>query len=136
MFGYCQYGELVRVGGVMDAALRVETASGEAWENPSADLLFDLLSEMNLRHRFVIVDRLDAEPVGQHYMQIYLNDNMSCQIEFREGGSDRHFAARVAGPFDMSGHETVAKVLQGWAFGKPGWREALPWSRVVVQSQP
>jgi hypothetical protein len=120
----------------MDAALRVETASGEARENPSADLLFDLLSEMNLRHRFVIVDRMDVEPAGQHYMQVYLNDNMSCQVEFREGGSDRHFAARVAGPFDMSGHEIVAKVLQGGAFGASGWRESLPWSRVEVQNQP
>lgn len=108
--------------------LRARTWSGDCWDSPSEDALFDLLSEMNLRHRYVIVERLDAEPADQHYMQVYLNDDMSCQIEFREGGPDFHFQARVDGPFDPYGHETVARVLQDWAFGRPRWRDALPWA--------
>lgn len=84
---------------------------------------------MNPRHRFVIVERLDAEPEGHHYMQVYLNDDDSCDVEFREGGPDRHFRARVALSDDLfdPGHELVGRVLTGWAFGRPGWREALPW---------
>jgi hypothetical protein len=107
--------------------LRARTWSGRTWADPSEDTLFDLLSEMNLRHRFVIVERLDLEPGGQHFMQVYLNDDMSCQVEFREGGPDLHFQARVEGPFDMVGHEKAARVLNDWASGRPGWREALPW---------
>lgn len=112
---------------MMKPVLRARTWAGDGWDEPSEDMLFDLLSEMNLRHRWVIVERLDMEPAGQHYMQVCLNDDMSCQIEFREGGADFHFQARVDGPFDLYGHETVAQVLQDWAFGRPGWRDALPW---------
>lgn len=81
---------------------------------------------MNLRHRFVIVKRPRAEPAGQHSMQVCLNDDMSCQVGFRDGGPDRHFQAHATGPFAAGGHEVVAKVLQDWAFGRPAWWEALP----------
>ncbi|MGQ4384809.1 hypothetical protein [Streptomyces sp. SAS_270] len=107
--------------------LRAKTWSGDTFEDPSEEALFDLLSEMNLRHRFVIVDRLDRLPMDQHYIQVYLNDDMSCRVEYREGGADRHFQALVPGPFDMSGHEIVAGVLNDWAHDRPRWRQALPW---------
>ncbi|MCC3773298.1 hypothetical protein [Streptomyces sp. UNOB3_S3] len=116
--------------------LQARTWNGDRWDDPSEDTLFDLLSEMNLRHRFVIVERLDSEPNGQHYMQVHLNDDMSCQIEFREGGPETHFQARVDGPFDLYGHETVARVLQDWAFGRPRWRNALPWVPWPAQAGP
>ena len=108
--------------------LRATTAFGTSFDDPSEDDLFDLLSEMNRRGPFVIVERLDREPVGQHFMQVYLNGDGSCQVEFRDGGADRHFQATVPGPFDMVGHFAVAHVLQDWAFDRPGWREALPWT--------
>ncbi|MEU5437269.1 hypothetical protein AB0G73_28360 [Streptomyces sp. NPDC020719] len=116
--------------------LRARSWSGECQDDPSEDALFDLLSEMNLRHRFVVVERLDSQPEGQHYMQVCLNDDMTCQVEFREGGPDLHFQARVDGPFDQRGHETVARVLQDWAVGRPGWREALPWVPWVGPDEP
>ncbi|WFR71246.1 hypothetical protein P9209_18805 [Prescottella defluvii] len=50
---------------------------------------------MSLTCRFVVVRRLDLEPAGQHYMQVYLNDDMSYDVEYREGGPDRHFQALV-----------------------------------------
>ena len=61
-------------------------------------------------------------------MQVYLNTDKSCQVEFRDGSADRHFQATVPGPFAMTGHFAVARVLQDWAFDRPGWREALPWA--------
>ncbi|WP_030674059.1 hypothetical protein [Streptomyces rimosus] len=108
--------------------IRAETWDGTTVDDPSEEKLFDLLSEMNLRHRFVIVDRLDRSRPGQYYMQVYLNDDMSCQVEYRDGGPARHFRAHVPGPFAHRGHETVASVLTAWAADRPGWREALPWS--------
>ncbi|KOG63838.1 hypothetical protein ADK76_11245 [Streptomyces griseoflavus] len=108
--------------------IRAETWDGTTVDAPSDEKLFDLLSEMNLRHRFVIVDRLDRGQPGQYYMQVYLNDDMSCQVEYRDGGPAQHFQAHVPGPFDHRGHEVVASVLTAWAADRPGWREALDWT--------
>jgi hypothetical protein len=113
---------------VVISTLRATTAFGTSFDDPSEDDLFDLLSEMNLRGPFVIVERLDREPAGQHFMQVYLNRDESCQVEFRAGSEDRHYQASVPGPFEMAGHFVVARVLQDWAFDRPGWREALSWA--------
>lgn len=116
--------------------LRATTAFGTSFDDPSEDDLFDLLSEMNLRGPFVVVERLDREPAGQHFMQACLNGDKSCRVEFREGAPDRHFHATVPGPFDMSGHFVVARVLKGWAYDRPGWREALPWAAAPSEAAP
>ncbi len=61
---------------------------GTSWDDPSDEHLHDLLADMSLTWRFVVVQRLDLEPVGQHYMQVYLNDDLSYRVEYREGGPD------------------------------------------------
>lgn len=113
-------------------ALRAIEWDGTPWDDPSEDQLHDLLADMSLTWRFVVVERLGPEPPGQHYMQVYLNDDLSYQVEYREGGPDRHFQAHVPagqGPFSV---EPVAKLLQDWAFARPGWREALPWTPLTL----
>ncbi|MER5804919.1 hypothetical protein [Streptomyces mirabilis] len=78
--------------------LRAIEWDGTSWDDPSDEQLHDLLADMSLTWRFVVVQRLDLEPVGQHYMQVYLNDDLSYRVEYREGGPDRHFhAARARG---------------------------------------
>ncbi|MGW2180048.1 hypothetical protein ACWCXX_18455 [Streptomyces sp. NPDC001732] len=107
--------------------IRAVEADGTARDDPSEGRLYDLPADMNLTWPFVVVSRLDAEPEGRHYMQVYLSDDLSHQVEYREGGSDRHFRAGGAPrPGDFS-TEPVAKVVQDWAFGRPGRREALSW---------
>jgi hypothetical protein len=101
---------------------------GRSWDDPSEERLHDLLADMNLRYRFVIVERLDREPAGQHYMQVYLNDDFSYQVEYREGGADKHFQAHVAEQPELIGVDPVARIVIDWAFDRPGWREALPWA--------
>lgn len=108
--------------------LRATTAFGTSLDDPGEDELFDLLGEMNRRGPFVIVERLDREPRGQHYIQVYLNPDDGCLVEFREGTPDRHFRASVPGPFAFHGHDVVAGVVKGWAFERSGWRDALDWS--------
>ncbi|MGW1102411.1 hypothetical protein [Streptomyces sp. NPDC002540] len=102
-------------------------ADGTTWDDPFEEQLHDLLADMTLTWRFVSVKRLDLEPVDQHYMQVYLNDDLSYQVEYRDGGPDRHFQAWVPHEDSVFAVEPVAEVLQGWAYGRPGWREALPW---------
>lgn len=102
---------------------------GRAVADPTEEELHDLLADMNLRHRFVILERLDLEPVDQHYIQAYLNDDMTYRVEYREGSADRHFQAHYAPrPFEMFGPEPLAKVMMDWAHEGPVWREAMPWA--------
>ncbi|MFF9396750.1 hypothetical protein [Streptomyces griseoluteus] len=81
----------------MKPVLRTIEDDGRAVDDPTEDALHDLLGDMNLRHPFVALDRLDREPVDQHCMQVYLNDDMSYQVEYREGSADKHFQASSQG---------------------------------------
>ncbi|MCQ4208767.1 hypothetical protein [Streptomyces longispororuber] len=110
-----------------DPILRATEWNGTAWDDPSDEQVHDLLADMNLTHRHVVVARLDREPVDQHYIQVALNDDLSYQVEYRDGGPDRHFQAHVpcdGSPFAV---EPVADVVAAWARDRPGWRDALPW---------
>ncbi|TDC38153.1 hypothetical protein E1211_08155 [Micromonospora sp. 15K316] len=107
--------------------VRAREAGGQVWDDPSETTLHDALADLNLTWRFLIVERLDLEPAGQHYMQVFLNDDLSYQVEYREGGEDKHFQAHVPRQPVVIGVEPIAKVLADWASGGPGWREALPW---------
>ncbi|MFB7548916.1 hypothetical protein [Streptomyces sp. NPDC056154] len=108
--------------------LRVVEAGGRTVDDPTEEVLGDLLSEMNLRHRFVILERLDLEPVDQHYIQVYLNDDYSYQVEYREGSADKHYQAYVPRLHEVFGPEaSIAKVMTDWAHDRQGWREVLPW---------
>ncbi|MDH6678694.1 ABC-type Mn2+/Zn2+ transport system ATPase subunit [Rhodococcus sp. LBL1] len=109
-------------------ALQAIDEDGTIWDAPSEERLHDLLTNLSLTCRFVVVRRLDLEPTGQHYMQVYLNDDLSYEVEFREGGTDRHFQALVPHEREVLAVEVVSEVLQAWAFERPGWREALPWA--------
>jgi hypothetical protein len=110
-------------------AVRAIESDGHSWDDPSEERLHDLLADMNLWHRFVIVERAGREPTGQHYMQVYLNDDLSYLVEYREGSADQHFQARIARQPDMIGVDPVARVVSDWAFDRPGWRDTLPWTR-------
>ncbi|MET7365900.1 hypothetical protein ABZS61_08715 [Streptomyces sp. NPDC005566] len=107
--------------------LRAVEADGTAWDDPSEDQLHDLLADLSLAGRFVVVWRLDLESADQHYMQVFLNDDLSYQVEYREGGPDRHFQTWVPRGRGVFAVEPVAEVLQGWACERPGWRGALSW---------
>ncbi|MYQ40345.1 hypothetical protein B046DRAFT_01380 [Streptomyces sp. LamerLS-316] len=116
--------------------LRAIEWGGTQWDDPSAEKLHDLLADMSLTWRFVVVERLDLEPAGQHYMQVHLNDDLSYQVEYREGGPDRHFQAHVPTDHSPFRVEPVADVLTAWAFGQPGRRDALTWSRRPTSTEP
>ncbi|MGW2032098.1 hypothetical protein [Streptomyces sp. NPDC001356] len=107
--------------------IRAVEWDGTAWDDPSEDQLHGLLADMSLTWRVVIVERLDREPAGHHYMQVCLDDDLSYRVEYREGGPDRHFQARVPREHEVFAVEPVAEVVRARAFDRPGWREALPW---------
>ncbi|MFF3323064.1 hypothetical protein [Streptomyces sp. NPDC002889] len=108
--------------------IRASEAGGRSIDDPSDEAVHDLLADMNLSWPFVIVERLDREPVDEHYMQVHLNGDLSYQVEYREGSADRHFQAHVPSQGDVIGPQPVARVISDWAHDRGGWREALPWT--------
>ncbi|MEU2198411.1 hypothetical protein ABZ592_35585 [Streptomyces fimicarius] len=109
--------------------LRAVDAGGRTVDDPTEETLHDLLAEMSLSYRFVILDRLDLEPADQHYIQVYLNDDLSYRVEYREGSAEEHYQAYVPRVHEVFGpEESTAKVMMDWAHDRQGWREALPWT--------
>lgn len=101
----------------------------QAWEDPSEEQLFDLISELNLRHQYLIVDRAGA-PDDQHYIQLRISDEFDYyDIEYRDGGPETHHTATVTREDEYAAHDLVTKVITQWAFDVDGWREALPWQQ-------
>jgi hypothetical protein len=110
--------------------VRATEAGGRVVDDPSEEQLFDLLADMNLANPFVVVERLDLKPAGQHYMQVYLLDDLSYQVEYREGHRKAHFQAYVERPPEVVGPGFVVGLIMDWAGDREGWREALPWKRM------
>lgn len=102
--------------------LRATEWDGNVHDDPSDEQIFDLLSHLNLTYRFLILEKSD-----QHYIQVYLHDDLSTDVEHRDGGPDAHFRAHVTTPYDQGGHEQIAAVFRQWAADDDSWRHALPW---------
>jgi hypothetical protein len=112
--------------------VRLTTAAGEVVYDPSAEQIFDYLSELNMRFSHLIVERLD-EANDQYYMQVNLNNDGSCLAECRLGSADDHFQVTIIGPFAYRGHQHVANVVTAWTTGKDDlWKCGLPWSKLVL----
>ncbi|MFI9357608.1 hypothetical protein [Streptomyces lydicus] len=113
-------------------ATRALTADGTVHDRPDAVLLYDLLSELNLRFPFLIVERADGGAPEQRYIQVHLEEDGSCLVEYRDGGPDQHFRAVVAPPYAMKGHDEVAALVTSWAQDDGEWRQRGNWQRVRV----
>jgi hypothetical protein len=114
---------------VADVRLRVTDEAGETWDDPSERQIQRLYAGLNLRCRFLVLERLDVPGAGRHYLQIRLNDDLTMVVEYREGSPDAHYRAEVSVPSDQGGEELVVPVLLDWSAGRAGWRHALPWVR-------
>jgi hypothetical protein len=118
-----------------EARLRVTDEVGEIWDDPSEVQIQRLFAGLNLRCRFLVLERPDALDDGQNYLQIRLNHDLTMVVEYREGGPDSHYRAEVPLPAERGGDEVVMPVLLGWASRREGWRGALPWVRWDVERE-
>lgn len=106
--------------------LRVHMESGETYDDPSEDLLFELMSDIERGdEEFFVVEQLVGAPY-QEYAQVRRADHGQYQVEHRDGCPDRHF--QVFTPDMRLAH----KLVTGWAFELPGWREAASWNRIEM----
>jgi hypothetical protein len=104
--------------------LRAKPEVGDTYDDPSEDLIFLLLQDIEEGEgSFLIIERL-SDPSGNTYAQVLRRDDGSYVVEHREGSADRHYATVVP---DM---RTAHTLLTGWAHDLNGWRERADWSPV------
>ncbi|MFF5225569.1 hypothetical protein [Dactylosporangium sp. NPDC000521] len=107
--------------------LRATESSGRTWDDLDPETLADLLAGLDRTHRHLIVERLDLAPRDQHYLQVYRNDDRSFQVEFREGGEDRHYCAYLPPQPETASVDVMLDIVTGWATDRPAWRDTLQW---------
>ena len=103
--------------------LRATNEAGESFDDPSEDLLFDLLSGLGEGNSFLIVDKLGPDKAG-HFMQTVIGPAGSFVLEYREGPPETHYSTTID---SMRG---VHEVMTKWAFDLPGWGDSLAWSNI------
>ena len=109
-----------------DAILRATVESGATWDDPSEDLLFELLTDIERGdEEFIIVERL-ADRSGQTYCQSVQEANGGWLVEYRDGAPNRHY--RTVVPDIRAAHV----ILTTWAFDVGDWRTSVPWERIQL----
>lgn len=111
--------------------LRAIPEAGAPWDDPSEDLLFILLQDIEAGDEsFLIVERI-TDSTGQTYAQALRCQDGSYVVEDRDGDAEHHYSTIVA---DM---RTAHHLLAGWAFNLPGWTDHATWSQILrLASQP
>jgi hypothetical protein len=106
------------------AVLRATNEAGDVWDDPSEDLLFMLIEELEPGNSFLVVERLDAERAG-YFVQVVAGESGSPYVlEYRQGDPGTHQGTSIESMRVV--HETMTK----WAFDVPGWHEPLSWHAV------
>jgi hypothetical protein len=108
---------------VDDPILRATNEAGDVYNDPSEDLLFELLDELGEGNSFLIVERLEAERAG-HFMQTVIGPTGDFVLEYREGPLETHYSTTLGSMRDV--HEVMTR----WAFDLHGWRDDLRWKPV------
>ncbi|MDR7160139.1 hypothetical protein [Arthrobacter sp. BE255] len=95
------------------SVLKAFNESGQTWEDPSEDLLFMLVEDIERGdEKFLLVERL-ADATPQTYIQSARNDDGTYVVEYRDGSPREHFGTNVDGM--RSAHALMA----AWAFSCP-----------------
>ncbi|WP_129307406.1 hypothetical protein [Streptomyces sp. L2] len=117
--------------------LRAADDDGVTWDDPSGQDIQRLYAGLNARRRFLVLERIDVpeRELGQHYVQVALNDDFTVVLEYRDGAADRHYRSEVDVPSDQGGSDLVVPVLLGWAAGHQDWRGGLAWVRWDVTKE-
>lgn len=106
--------------------LRALMESGKTWDDPSEDLIFELLADVDRgEEQFIVLERT-SDPSGQTYAQSIRDEDGSYLVERRDGGPEAHFRLT-----SLTMREAHA-VLSAWAFEMPGWASNCDWRPVQV----
>lgn len=115
-----------QTGVVTAPILRAEMESGAVWDDPSEDLLYELLGDVERGdEQFVVVERT-SDPSGQTYVQAILRSEGGWLLERRDGGPDAHYRASLAD------RRTAHAAVTAWAYELPDWAKVVSWEHTTV----
>jgi hypothetical protein len=105
-------------------ALRVTDALDRQWDNPSPEVIWDLVSGLTPPDNdFMIVEHLPDTSAGGTYIQTAILEDGCYTVEYQDGDVEHHFHA------DVDGARQAYEVILAWASERPGWREMLAWEQ-------
>ncbi|MEV8530196.1 hypothetical protein AB0451_40060 [Streptomyces sp. NPDC052000] len=105
------------------AMLQARDEHGRQVRNPGPVALSRMVANLG-RGNALIVERLDDEVAGDWYVQVWLRDDNTYQLEFRDGTAAEHYQTRTIS------QEKVIAALNGWAKGRPAWKDAFMWNNI------
>jgi hypothetical protein len=83
-----------------------------------------MVANLGRGNAFVIVEQVDDEAAGDWYVQVWLRDDNTYQLEFRDGTVSEDYQTRTIS------QEKVIAAVSGWAKGHPDWEGALMWNNI------
>lgn len=99
--------------------LRLQTESGESWDDPSEDAMFEFMGDLGPGNGWLEVVRIGNQDAGDA-LRVIRDDELECfDIDLRQGSSPR----RSRGLAFRAAHE----VLTRWAFDLPDWDGRVSW---------
>ncbi|WP_406278242.1 hypothetical protein OHT93_36715 [Streptomyces sp. NBC_00191] len=104
--------------------LQARDERGRLVKKPKPSVLSEMVANLGRGNAFVIVERVDDEADGDWYVQVWLRDDNTYQLEFRDGTAAEHYQTRTIS------QEKVIDALSGWAGGRPGWKDAFMWNNI------
>ncbi|MFI6967094.1 hypothetical protein [Streptomyces sp. NPDC050255] len=104
--------------------LQARDEHGRRVGNPQPSALSRMVANLGRGNAFVIVERVDNEADGDWYVQVWLRDDNTYQLEFRDGTAAEHYQTRTVS------QEKVIAALSGWAKGRPEWKDAFMWNNI------
>jgi hypothetical protein len=125
--------------------LRATDASGRTLDDPTRTQVHDMFADLNARWPFAIVERLDREPADQYFFQMHLDyvdgigdgstdaePEVDYDVEFRDGGPDRHYHAHVTTHFFAL--ERVMEAYDAWCEDSAELMAVLDWSLLSFEN--
>ncbi|WP_392669987.1 DUF6891 domain-containing protein [Streptomyces sp. LN785] len=100
--------------------IKVKTENRQTHTRISAQELSDLVHRIGGEaDRFLVVQRVPDRP--GHFVQTWHENGGDYQLEYRDGGPERHFRVTAGSP------ERVAEVMTRWARQEPQWDAGIVW---------
>ena len=105
-------------------SIRIYNEANTSIDAPTVEQVYDMLDGLALDCRFVLAERSDRAPSDQHFIQVYLEDDLSTALEYREGDEAHHFGAHLA---PETAIETLTGIVWSWIVEDGAWRAAIDW---------
>jgi hypothetical protein len=99
---------------------------GNEWDDPSEELLWQIISGLTFdgNQNLCLLNAVE-DSVDGIYVQTAVLPDGRFTVEYQDGDLHHHYQAKV------DNARRAYEVVVAWASNSPGWREMLPWERMM-----